>query len=358
MPKDQSASPGAESVWAKRIFPWLPTNWALANDGSKVVTTAFALAPVTAMQTGFQTGAQMNMRLPIAGILMKTFGDNVKMHTSRGAVSVTGKGHTRVDEHNKLEHNGLPRWVSTLTWTLADDIASTPFSARGKLRAAGILPEGYKSPNFLTMFRNYGQTMAVGTPLRAVIGFSNLSFLFYGADYFTGKFTFNSELFNNMLGGMTAGAGAALTTGALKGVYDDQLQKTTLSEDGRLKTMNSFRFFKHHVKQAASVPIKKLFYKAATRAVSDIAHTGSRNVLIFGTIQTVLYVLGPKPLANVVPEPTVHEQENTGTPASTHTEEPTVHEQGNTTTPSSTHTEEPYSTEQEQDERPTYSAKR
>lgn len=294
------------SFWGQRMVPWMPTNWRLANDGTKVVATAFALAPLTAFQTALQTRSQLNTRLPIAGILMKTVGENLKMHTSRGTVSVTGKGHNSNSiEEPSVTPYGLPRVATTFAWTLGDDFASTYHGAKGKFKAAGILPHGYKAPSFGTWFYNYRQTMAVGTPLRMVIGFSNLSFLFYGADYFTGKFHSPSPTLNNALGGATAGAAAAVATGALKGLYDNQLQKTTLDENtGRIKTMNTFRFFEHHAKRAASMPLKDFVNQAATRALKDIAHTGGRNMLIFGGIQTVLHALGSKPFANIVPEPT------------------------------------------------------
>lgn len=304
------------SFWSKRPSPSMPTYWGLANDSLKVVATASALAPVTALQTMIHTNAQMNRRLPWGGILMKTVGTfpvNVKMHTSRGGVSITGKEHTTTEDRpqgasfmNKV--SGMAPWVA------ADDLVSTPFQVWNKLYAADRIPKGFKSPDIASKLYNFGQTLAVGLPLRTVISSSNLGFLFYGADYFTGQFHFKSDAANNALGGMSAGAGAALATGALKGAYDHQLQQTTLDKDtGRLKTMNSYRFFQQNMKQAANMSYRDLFYKVTSRALSDIKHTGLRNMAIFGTIQLVLHGLGAKPFDKIVPEPSSTEN---GTPES------------------------------------------
>lgn len=278
------------------------TPYFLANLGFKTGVISFTVSAFTQPFQALLTHIQLPTGSPTAlsgGIfrgLYRGFVPYAVAGQKRGAVAVSAKQANR-EEEVEAELPIRQRWFGTFFFSQADLILSNGLSGKSKLESAGIITKA----NFNWSLVNWAKLTCVNWGSRSVAGFVNFAAIGFMGDYVSSFYKFETDIYNKIAGGASAGVIATIFT-TIPNSYGDKKLLASKMEHGRLVTSSPFTMFgnvKSHVK---TIGVKEALVNYVKMSfLKEVLVRSPQTALTFSIIFGVDHLLGHEPLKKVWP---------------------------------------------------------
>ena len=201
----------------------------------------------------------------------------------RGAIAITAK------QTNQKQEQDSKLWF-TLAFSQADILFSNGLKTKSKLENAKILDASnfrWSAQNFYKLtFNNWGS--------RSLSGLINYSALGFFGDYCASSFSFESQLLNQILGGLSAGIFASLFS-TFPDIYSDQKTLASKMNAFKLETISSHSMFKNLIHECKQQPMKLSIQSLLKQYFSEISVRIPINAVTFAIIFGAHYYLNQEP---------------------------------------------------------------